>query len=102
MEANGGKLTLHLYWPVLVLLLLIVGSSIGLLALAFWVVPGADAPKLAGVIAQGNSITRVMSLVIVVPAIALLALLDKVEGAAAIAALSAIAGYVLGGTIPSQ
>jgi hypothetical protein len=37
----------------------------------------------------------------VVPAIALLALLDKINGAAAIAALSAIAGYVLGGTTPS-
>jgi hypothetical protein len=36
----------------------------------------------------------------VVPAILMLALRDAELGAAALAALSAIAGYVLGGTIP--
>jgi hypothetical protein len=39
-----------------------------------------------------------VALVVVVPAIALLAALGKIEGAAAIASLSGIAGYVLGST----
>jgi hypothetical protein len=94
---NGGLLLRHLSWPILLLLTIILTVCAGLVALAF-ISPGSN--PVAEALAQSNGIARVVALIIIVPAICVLALLDKINGAAAIAALSAIAGYVLGGTAP--
>jgi hypothetical protein len=50
---------------------------------------------LAHAIIEGRVIARSVALLLIVPAIVLLTLVDKVSGEAALAALSAIAGYLL-------
>jgi hypothetical protein len=84
-----------------VLVVLILGLSIGLVALPVILAPSGELSHITGIVAEGRSIARIVSLLIIVPAICVLSMLDKINGAAAIAALSAIAGYVLGGTTSS-
>jgi hypothetical protein len=98
---NGNRAVQHLLWPALLLLLAILILTVGLVAVPFTTHP-FDAEKYVRSLAEGHAIARVVALVVVVPAITLLALLDRINGAAAIAALSAIAGYVLGGTATSS
>jgi hypothetical protein len=100
MTVENGRLVLHLSVPLLVLLVVVLASAFGLVALAVLISPSADLVKITTAIAEGNAIGRVVALVIIVPAIFVLSVLDRVNGAAAIAALSAIAGYVLGGIMP--
>jgi hypothetical protein len=100
IAGNGSRILLQLSWPVLILLTIILGLSIGLVALPMFLSPSEHVSEISGLVAEGRSIARIVALVIIVPAICLLSLLDRIHGSAAIAALSAIAGYVLGGTNP--
>jgi len=47
---------------------------------------------------EGKIVSRAIVLFLVVPTIAILCVQDRISGEAALAALSAIAGYILGGT----
>jgi hypothetical protein len=51
---------------------------------------------------EGRVVSRGIVLFLIVPTIAVLCVQDKITGEAALAALSAIAGYILGGTQPGQ
>jgi hypothetical protein len=51
---------------------------------------------------EARIIQRGIVLFLIVPTIALLCLQDKISGEAALAALSAIAGYILGGSTPNN
>jgi hypothetical protein len=51
---------------------------------------------------EGRIISRAIALFLIIPSIALLCLQDKIHGDAALAALSAIAGYILGSSTPGQ
>jgi hypothetical protein len=62
--------------------------------------PGSDATVRQMI--EGRIISRALVLFLIVPTIALLCLQDRISGEAALAALSAIAGYILGGSTPSQ
>jgi hypothetical protein len=81
-------------WPVLILLALILLLSIGLVAVAFFA-PVGEVGKIVG---EAHGVTRLVALVVIVPLLGALAILDKIEGPVAAAALSGIAGYVLGQT----
>jgi hypothetical protein len=97
---NGGRILLAMVWPSLVLLVVVMLGSVGLVVgVAF--IMGASAGDIGRLIGESHAISRLVALVIIVPAIVTLALLDKISGSATIAALSAIAGYVLGGTTGS-
>jgi hypothetical protein len=98
VSGNGSRLVVGLAWPVLALVIVILGLSIGLAALPIILSPSEEIARITTVVAEGRAIARVVALIIIVPAICVLSMLDKINGAAAIAALSAIAGYVLGGT----
>jgi hypothetical protein len=99
-DNNGHKLVLRLSWPILLLLVIILVTSFGLSALPFILSPASELSGITASFAEGHSISRVVTLIVVVPAILMLALRDAELGAAALAALAAIAGYVLGGTLP--
>jgi hypothetical protein len=63
--------------------------------------PGSDATVRQMI--EGRIISRALVIFLIVPTIALLCLQDKIHGDAALAALSAIAGYILGsGPGPGQ
>jgi hypothetical protein len=62
--------------------------------------PGSDATVKQMI--EGRIISRALVLFLIVPTIALLCLQDRISGEAALAALSAIAGYILGGSGPGQ
>jgi hypothetical protein len=61
----------------------------------FWRSPAAI-PEMARAMIEANIVARLVGLLLLVPAIVALGLTDRVDNAAAITALSAIAGYVLG------
>jgi hypothetical protein len=84
-------------WPVLLLLSLVIVSSIGLVLVAFFT-QVEPTSSVARMISENRGLMRLMAIVIIAPLIGVLTILDRVEGSAAVAALSAIAGYILGGT----
>jgi hypothetical protein len=94
---SSGRILLAIMWPGLVLLIVIMLGSVALvLGVAY--AAGKGATDLGRLLSEAHAITRLVSLLIIVPTIWTLTMQDKVAGSAAIAALSAIAGYVLGGT----
>jgi hypothetical protein len=92
--ANGAKLIAAVAWPVLMLLALIMLSTMGLVAGAFF----APVGEVGKIIGEAHGITRLVAIIVIVPLIGVLSILERIEGAAAVAALSAIAGYALGST----
>jgi hypothetical protein len=100
MEDNGHRLVVRLSWPILLLLVVILVASFGLAALPFLLSPAEGLHNITASFAEGHAISRVVTLIVVVPAILMLAIRDQELGAAALAALSAIAAYVLGATTP--
>lgn len=79
-------------WPVLAVLGLLVAMTIS--TVAFGTLWGSEATVKSMI--EGRIVTRAIVLFLVVPVIALLCLQQRVSGEAALAALSAIAGYILG------
>jgi hypothetical protein len=92
------ELVRQLSWPALSLLVIIYVLSIAIVVVPFIVAPSSEIAQIALAIARGNGVVRLVALTILIPAIVILSLLDKVNGSAAIAALSAIAGYCFGST----
>lgn len=90
-EGNGPRFLQAVAWPALILLGLLVATSVSVVVVAF-LLP-VEYGKLLG---ETRALTRLVAIVVIVPLIGVLAILDKIEGAATIAALSAIAGYILG------
>ena len=54
-------------------------------------------PDTLKTLVEGRVISRGVVIFLIVPIIAILTIQDKITGEAAVAALSAIAGYILGG-----
>jgi hypothetical protein len=94
--SSGSRILIALAWPVAVVFAVIAASGAALIIVAFIEAPSEAVHTLATVIARGQVFSRMVALLVIVPAIFGLAIVGKVDGAAAIAALSAIAGYVLG------
>jgi hypothetical protein len=97
LPGNGGRILLAILWPGLALLAVIMVASTAMVV-GISVASGAGAGDIGKIIGEAHSISRLVALIVIVPVIMMLTLLDKIQGSAAIAALSAIAGYVLGGT----
>jgi hypothetical protein len=97
MGDSSAHLIKAVAWPVTMLLGLIMLSSIILIVTAF-VVPGEAAHNISKILGEVHGITRLVALIVIVPLIGALAILERVSGEAAVAALSAIAGYTLGST----
>jgi hypothetical protein len=93
--SDGHRLLQVLAWPAVALLGLIVLVSTALVAVAILSPAGTELGKL---MSEAHAISRLVALVVIVPLLGVLAILDKIDGAVAATALSAIAGYVLGGT----
>lgn len=55
-------------------------------------------PELVKAMIDGRIISRGVAIFLIVPTIAILCVQERISGEAAVAALSAIAGYVLGAT----
>jgi len=51
---------------------------------------------------EGRIVARAIVLFLIIPTITILCVYDKISGEAALAALSGIAGYILGGTGSTQ
>jgi hypothetical protein len=86
----------RLMWAALgMLALLILVSALAVFGSIFFA-PGSDSTVKEMI--EGRIIARAIVLFLVIPIIAGLCALDKITGEAALAALSAIAGYILGGT----
>ena len=87
------RLVAYLAAAILAVLIVMVCGLVGALVLT--------APDKLGEIiramVEGHVVSRAVALFLIVPTIASLCLLDKISGEAAVAALSAIAGYILGG-----
>ena len=84
-------------WPVIAVSMGMLLAFVGLVVALFAVVPRDRAAQIVQTMVESHAVGRGIALFLIVPTIAVLAALDKINGAAAIAALSAIAGYVLGG-----
>lgn len=92
---NGSRILIALAWPAALLFAVIATAGAALIIVAFVEASAETVHSLAAVMARGQVFGRMIAVLVIVPAIFGLALVDKVEGAAALAALSAIAGYVL-------
>lgn len=62
--------------------------------------PGTDSTIKAMI--EGKIIQRAIVLFLIIPIIAILCIRERISGEAALAALSAIAGYILGGSQAGQ
>jgi predicted membrane-bound dolichyl-phosphate-mannose-protein mannosyltransferase len=67
---------------------------------ALFLAPAADSTVKEMI--EGRIIARAIVLFMIIPIIFVLCAQDKITGEAALASLSAIAGYILGGTTASQ
>ena len=80
-------------WPifaVLAVLVLMAGAT---------VVGSFFAPvEITKAMVEGHIISRAVVVFLIVPTLAILCVQDKISGEAVVASLSAIAGYILGGT----
>lgn len=81
-------------WPVLAVLGLLVVMTIS--TVAFGTLFASEATVKTMI--EGKIVSRAIVLFLVVPTIAILCVQERISGEAALAALSAIAGYILGGT----
>lgn len=86
-------------WPAALLILGISLAIAAVLIIAFVRTPEAIIADIAQSLSRAGAFRQIVALLIIVPAIVSLSMAGKVEGAAAIAALSAIAGYVLGSQV---
>jgi hypothetical protein len=86
----------RLMWAALGVLVLLVMVSAGAVFGSIFFAPGADSTVKEMI--EGRIIARAIVLFLIIPIIAVLCAADKITGEAALAALSAIAGYILGGT----
>jgi hypothetical protein len=84
-----------LIWSAMSFLLLLFGMVVSLVAVVLWAAPGAVQDVVKPMV-EGRVISRTLALFLVIPTVAALTLLDKINGDTAAAVLSAIAGYVLG------
>lgn len=84
-------------WPIVVVSLAMLLAVISLVIALFVGVPPAESGRIIEAMVKSQAIGKAIALFLIVPTIAVLSAMDKINGAAAIAALSAIAGYVLGG-----
>ena len=55
-------------------------------------------PELVKSMIDGRIVSRGIAVFLIVPTIAILCVQERISGEAAVASLSAIAGYILGGT----
>jgi hypothetical protein len=92
---NGGRLLLKLLWPGLALLAVIMLGSVALVLGIAFITGAHDVGRLIG---EAHAISRLVLLILVVPSLVILTLDGKIDGPVTASALSAIAGYVLGGT----
>jgi uncharacterized membrane protein len=90
----------RLIWAALGLVAVLIMVSGAITFGAVFFAPGSD--TTAGQMIEGRIISRAIALFLIIPSIALLCLQDKIHGDAALAALSAIAGYILGSSTPGQ
>lgn len=78
------------------MLLLLVIVSGGIVIGGLFLSPGSDSTVKEMI--EGRILARAIVLFMIIPIIFVLCAQDKITGEAALAALSAIAGYILGGT----
>jgi archaellum biogenesis protein FlaJ (TadC family) len=90
-------LLVALAWPCVGLLALVFVSATLIVGVAFFQAPTDAMVEISKIVTHGQLLQRAMALLIIVPAIVILAIDDKIQGSAAIAAIAAIAGYVLAG-----
>ena len=90
----------RLLWAALGMVCLLVVTS-GLLVFgSIFFTPSADATVKQMI--EGRIIARAIVLFLIVPIIALLCVEERISGESALAALSAISGYILGGAAANQ
>jgi hypothetical protein len=85
-------------WAVFAVLVVLIVVTFGTTAAGFLV----SDHDTARVLVDGRIFSRALVLFLIVPAIAGLCAYDKISGEAALAALAAIAGYILGGNGAQQ
>ena len=90
----------RLIWAAFAMVAVLVTVTGILVFGSIFFAPGSDATVRQMI--EGRIISRAIALFLIVPTIALLCLQDKIHGDAALAALSAIAGYILGSSAPGQ
>jgi hypothetical protein len=90
----------RLMWAALGLVAVLVAFTGALLIGSVFFAPHSD--NTVQNMIEGRVVSRGIVLFLIVPTIAVLCVQDKITGEAALAALSAIAGYILGGTQPGQ
>ena len=90
----------RLLWAAMgMLIILIIASGTAVFG-ALFLAPGAD--DTVKEMIEGRIIARAIVLFMIIPIIFVLCAQDKITGEATLAALSAIAGYILGGTAASR
>ena len=90
----------RLIWATFGVVAILVVVAGGLVFSSILLAPGTD--KTMEAMIEGRIISRAVTLFLIVPVITILAVENKITGEAALAALSAIAGYILGGTQAGQ
>jgi hypothetical protein len=58
-------------------------------------------PETVKAMINGHIVSRGVVVFLIIPTIAILCIQDRISGEAAVAALSSIAGYILGGITPA-
>ena len=90
----------RLIWAAFGMVVILVVVT-GLLVFgSIFLAPGSD--QTVKQMIEGRIIARAIVLFMIVPTIAILCVQDKISGEAALAALSSIAGYILGGAAATQ
>lgn len=87
-------------WATFAMVGVLVVVSGGIVVGSLFLSPGSD--KTVQLMVEGRIISRAIVLFLIIPIIAVLCVRERISGEAALAALSAIAGYILGGTQAGQ
>jgi uncharacterized membrane protein len=90
----------RLIWAAFGMMAVLVVVSGCLVFGGMFLAPGSD--STVGKMIEGRIISRAIVLFLIIPLIGILCVQDKISGEAALATLSAIAGYILGNTQASQ
>ena len=84
-------------WPVFAVLAILIAMTGGIVISSL-----SASPEIAKAMIEGHIVSRFVVICLVVPIVAILCIQERITGEAAVACLSSIAGYILGGASAGQ
>jgi hypothetical protein len=86
-------------WPLALIASSLLLSVTAIVVVMMLILPAEGAATVAADLVRNHALGKAISLVLIVPTVAILCAVGKITGEAAIGLLGALSGYVLGTTV---